>query len=110
MRTGVGVRSPLDLSAAQALRDAIGDYDPVVHNIRRPGAQNRGAAPGNDSTAPTDTADTRAPTPPPGRDTTLEREVGLLLAAIRSREVCVGDECSTPSALSPDCASVFLLR
>jgi hypothetical protein len=37
MRTNVGVRAPLDMTAATALRDAIVEFDPAVHKIERSG-------------------------------------------------------------------------
>jgi len=37
MRTAIGARGSLDLTASHALRDAVVEFDPAVHKIERPG-------------------------------------------------------------------------
>ena len=93
MRTNVGARAPLDMTAATALRDAIVQFDPAVHEVERPGMPKvEGMPPAlheNEADRSGDPRDVGATTQIAGTSKSREGEIEELRARIETLEVMI---------------------
>ncbi|UCF35190.1 MAG: hypothetical protein JSV78_07770, partial [Phycisphaerales bacterium] len=97
MRAAVGETDPLDLSAAQALRDAIVEFDPAIHGLEHPYAPRTEGVPGSHGDAETSAAPSSRVGPPDIPERTLpeslpeiinhkDAEIEALLAECAARQ------------------------